>query len=86
MERIGICDARSRLSELVDRVEAGEEVILTRRGQAVVRMVRADEEMRGKVRAAAIARIRALRKRLNLRISRAEIRRAIAKGRAEWHL
>jgi prevent-host-death family protein len=86
MERIGIYDARSRLSELVDRVEAGEEVILTRRGQAVVRMVRADEEMRGKVRAAAIARIRALRKRLNLKISRAEIRRAIAKGRAEWHL
>ena len=45
MERIGIYDARSRLSELVGRVEAGEEVILTRRGQAVVRMVRAGAEI-----------------------------------------
>lgn len=82
MERIGIYDARSRLSELVDRVEAGEEVILTRRGQPVVRMVRAGDEGRSKARAEAVVRIRALRKRMNLRISRAEIRRAIAKGRA----
>jgi len=82
MERIGIYDARSRLSELVDRVEAGEEVILTRRGQPVVRMVRAREDARSKARAEAVKRIHALRKRMNLRISRAEVRRAIAKGRA----
>jgi prevent-host-death family protein len=82
MERIGIFDARARLSELVDRVEAGEEVILTRRGQAVVRMVRAGEEARSQARAAAVKRIRALRGRMNLDISRAEIRRAIAKGRS----
>lgn len=82
MERIGIYDARSRLSELVDRVEAGEEVVLTRRGRAVVRLVRAEEETRSKARAEAVMRIRALRKRMNLRISRAEIRRAITKGRA----
>ena len=82
MERIGIYDARSRLSELVGRVEAGEEVVLTRRGRAVVRLVRAEEETRSKARAEAVMRIRALRKRMNLRISRAEIRRAIAKGRA----
>ena len=82
MERIGIYDARSRLSELVGRVEAGEEVVLTRRGRAVVRLVRAEEETRSKARAEAVMRIRALRKRMNLRISRAEIRRAIVKGRA----
>jgi prevent-host-death family protein len=82
MERIGIYDARSRLSELVGRVEAGEEVVLTRRGRAVARLVRAEEETRRKARADAVARIRALRKRMNLHISRAEIRRAIAKGRA----
>jgi prevent-host-death family protein len=82
MERIGIYDARSRLSELVGRVEAGEEVVLTRRGRAVARLVRAEEGTRTKARAEAIKRIRALRKRMNLRISRAEIRRAIAKGRA----
>lgn len=82
MERIGIYDARSRLSELVERVEAGEEVILTRRGQPVVRMVRAEAEARNKTRADAVRRIRALRKRMNLRLTQAEIRRAIVKGRA----
>jgi prevent-host-death family protein len=82
MERVGIFVARSRLSELVDRVEAGEEVILTRRGRPVVRMVRAEEETRRKARAAAVKRIRALRRRMNLEITRAELRRAIARGRA----
>ena len=82
MERIGIYDARSRLSELVGRVEAGEEVVLTRRGRPVVRMVRAADEARSKARAAAVIRIRALRRRLNLRITRAGARRAISKGRA----
>lgn len=82
MERIGIYDARSRLSELVGRVEAGEEVVLTRRGRAVARLVRAEEETRSKARTKAVRRIRALRERMNLRISRAETRRAIAKGRA----
>ena len=82
MERIGIYDARSRLSELIERVEAGEEVILTRRGQPVVKMVRAEAAMRNKTRVDAVRRIRALRKRMNLQISQAEIRRAIVKGRA----
>jgi prevent-host-death family protein len=81
-ERIGIYDARSRLSELVERVEAGEEVILTRRGQPVARLVRAETQERNKARADAVKRIRTLRKRMNLRISQAEIRRAIVKGRA----
>jgi prevent-host-death family protein len=81
-ERIGIYDARSRLSELVERVEAGEEVILTRRGQPVARLVRAETLERNRARADAVRRIRALRKRMNLRISQAELRRAIVKGRA----
>jgi prevent-host-death family protein len=82
VERIGIYDARARLSELVDRVEAGEEIVLTRRGRPVARMLRAAEDARVKARAEAVKRIHALRKRMKLRISRAEVRRAIAKGRA----
>jgi prevent-host-death family protein len=82
MERVGIHDARARFSELVGRVEAGEEVVLTRRGRAVVRMVRAGAEARVRSRASAVERIRALRLRMGLRISGAEIRRAVAKGRA----
>ncbi len=81
MEKIGIFDARARLSELVGRVEAGEEVVLTRRGKPVVRLVRAEQEERVKARAAAVKRIRALRENLNLKISDAEVRKAIVAGR-----
>lgn len=46
------------------------------------RKARASGETRSKTRVPAVKRIRALRKRMNLRITRAEIKRAIAKGRA----
>ena len=39
MERIGIYEAKSRLSELVEQVEAGHEVVLTRRGKPVAKIV-----------------------------------------------
>jgi len=81
MDRIGIYHAKAKLSEIVERVEAGEEIVLTRRGRAVVRMVRAEAVTRRQARAAAVRRIRALSKRMNLKIGRAEVRRAIAKGR-----
>lgn len=81
MDRVGIYDAKTKLSKLVERVEAGEEIVLTRRGRAVVRMVRAEAVTRREARAAAVRRIRALSKRMNLKINRAEVRRAIAKGR-----
>jgi len=82
MERVGIYDARTRLSELIGRVEAGEEVVLTRRGRAVVKMVKAGAGARNEARAAAVERIRKLRARMRLKVSGAEVRRAIVKGRA----
>jgi prevent-host-death family protein len=36
--RVSIIEAKEKLSELVRRAEAGEEVILTRHGQAAVRL------------------------------------------------
>ncbi|MEX0404653.1 type II toxin-antitoxin system prevent-host-death family antitoxin [Aquibium sp. LZ166] len=39
--KITITEAKAHLTELVRRAEAGEEVILTRRGQAAVRLVAA---------------------------------------------
>lgn len=36
---IGVADARARLSQLIDRVEAGEEITLTRAGRPVARLV-----------------------------------------------
>jgi len=82
MERVGIYDARSRLSELVDRVEAGEEVVLMRRGKPVARMVRARDGERDRSRRAAVDRVRALRGAMKLSIPREEVRKAVAKGRA----
>ena len=39
MERVGIYEAKARLSDLVDRVQHGEEVILTKRGKTVAKLV-----------------------------------------------
>ena len=80
MERIGIYDARAKLSQLVERVQAGEEVMLTRHGEPVARLVPVKTRREGSG-AAAVKAVRALSKRLNLRIGQAELRRAIAKGR-----
>jgi antitoxin (DNA-binding transcriptional repressor) of toxin-antitoxin stability system len=37
---VGVFEAKTKLSELLDRVEAGSEVVITRRGRAVARLVR----------------------------------------------
>jgi prevent-host-death family protein len=39
METVTLFDAKNRLSGLVDRVEAGQEVTITRRGKPVARLV-----------------------------------------------
>jgi prevent-host-death family protein len=39
MERVQLFEAKARLSELVDRAEAGRETVITRRGRAVARLV-----------------------------------------------
>jgi prevent-host-death family protein len=35
---VGVFEAKSRLSELLERVERGEEVVITRRGRRVARL------------------------------------------------
>ena len=37
--RISARDARQRFSELLDRAESGEEIVITRRGKPAVRLV-----------------------------------------------
>ena len=39
MREVGAFEAKSRLGQLLDWVEAGEEVVITRRGKVVARMV-----------------------------------------------
>jgi prevent-host-death family protein len=38
MDAINLADAKAHLSELVDRVEAGDSIDITRRGKAVARL------------------------------------------------
>lgn len=39
MERISISDARDHLSELIEKAEAGETIVLTRNGEPVAELV-----------------------------------------------
>jgi prevent-host-death family protein len=39
MKTVTVADAKARLSAVLDKVEAGEEIVITRRGRAVARIV-----------------------------------------------
>lgn len=39
MERVGIYEAKSRLSELIEQAESGKEVTITRHGKPVAKLV-----------------------------------------------
>ncbi len=46
MKHIGIRQARQALPELVDRAEAGEEIVITRQGRPVAKLVAAPKAAR----------------------------------------
>lgn len=54
-----ITDAKARLTDLVRRAEAGEEIVLTRHGHAVVRLVAMDAKPSTQDKAKLVAAIRA---------------------------
>ena len=64
---IGAFEAKNKLSELLHRAERGEEIVITRRGRPVARLVPAltNEERRGRA-LEAVKRIRARRKEMKL--------------------
>lgn len=80
---VGAYDAKTRLSELLDRVEKGEQIVITRHGKAVARLI--PEGHRDKAAAVqALERITARRKDLaasGVRITQAEIRAWRDEGR-----
>ena len=39
MSKVSVKEARNRISELLDRVEGGEEVTIQRRGKAIAKLV-----------------------------------------------
>jgi prevent-host-death family protein len=62
---IGIYEAKSRLSQLIEKAEAGEEVILTRRGKAVAKIVNVAPAAK-RNRALLLREIRALSRRVRI--------------------
>lgn len=80
MHEIGAFEAKSRLGSLLDRVEHGEEIMITRRGKAVAKLVPADGGFdRDKARRAAAGLIEASR---GLSLAGIKIRELIEEGRA----
>jgi len=57
--QLAITDAKARLTDLVRRAEAGEDIILTRHGHAVVRLVAMHPKPSVEKRAKLIAAVRA---------------------------
>jgi prevent-host-death family protein len=62
MDQIPASDAKARFSELLDKVEKGETVVITRHGRAIARLV-PDQERRQKEIDEALASIRDVSKR-----------------------
>ena len=46
METVNIYDAKTRLSQLVDKAAAGEDVVVSRNGKPIVRITRLQEARR----------------------------------------
>ena len=79
MKQIGAFEAKSKLGQVLDWVEAGEEVIITRRGKAVAKVIPPGESVDRESAHAAAARIRARRRGMTL--GGLEIKDVISEGR-----
>jgi prevent-host-death family protein len=81
MEKVQLFEAKARLSELVDRAEAGQETVITRRGRAVARLVPARSKNRREVdRDAIVDEIEAFAKTVKVK-GRFNLRELIEDGR-----
>lgn len=80
---VGAYEAKTHLSELLDRVERGEQIVITRHGRPVARLVPEGREDVEEA-LAALDRITARRKALaarGVRLTQAEMRALRAEGR-----
>jgi len=80
VDRVGVFEAKARLSELIARAERGQETTITRSGKVVARLVPAAKAQRRNPNAAVIDRIVTFSK--TLKVSGAvDIRDLIEDGR-----
>lgn len=81
---IGAYDAKARLSALLDRVEHGEEIIITRHGRAIARLVPEGASKNVRAARAAVAALTDIRATLatsQVHLTPAEIRFMRDEGR-----
>jgi prevent-host-death family protein len=78
-KEVGLFDAKTRLSALVARVQRGEEIIITKHGSPVARLVPAVKPARPPDPREAVARIRELRR--GLMLGKISLRSLIEEGR-----
>jgi prevent-host-death family protein len=63
---VGVYDAKTHFSELLERVESGEEITITKHGKPVARLVPVEKKFTTDDRRAAIERIKKLGQGLSL--------------------
>jgi prevent-host-death family protein len=76
---VSVYEAKTHLSRLIGDVEAGLEVTITRHGKPVARLVPLVDVV--DERAAAVERLRALKRELGVKATSAEIRSWIDEGK-----
>ncbi len=85
MRSVGLFEAKNKLSELVEAARGGEEIVLTKRGKPVARLIAAASSAQDSAAAeAALARLdarREARARTGMGMKRGEILDLIRQGR-----
>lgn len=82
MAEIGAFEAKTHLSELLDRAERGEEIVITRRGKPVAKLVPAvAEKDRSLDVRASLARLQEIARRNRLNLTWEEIKALRDEGR-----
>ena len=79
MNDVALFEAKNRLSELINRVEGGEEIAITRRGKVVALLVPPAPEAAGQRARDAVAALRSIRQGVSL--GRLSSRDLIREGR-----
>jgi prevent-host-death family protein len=83
-KQVGIFDAKTHLSSLVDEVERGGEVVITRHGKPVAKLVRAEERHSPEAiakRREALRRLDEIARELKINPTHEEIKEWINEGR-----
>jgi prevent-host-death family protein len=84
MKHVGIFEAKTHLSGLLDEVEQGAEITITRHGKPIAKLVRAQVEVSPEEiakRRKAIEELRAMAQKRGITVSHAEIKSWIEDGR-----